>query len=144
MEADTVRTLEQRIDRLERELARSHARERRRRRGRLLALGALIFVPLTAWAVNLDVPYVFTNGTIADAEEVNANFAAVESAVDAVREFGGYYLTRDDASTIPNPVTTTTSCPGGFTSTPFRVLSDYGPNTSLVGAWLHVCLPSGS
>jgi hypothetical protein len=43
---------------------------------------AAVALPLALGAVTL--PHTFTNGTVADAGEVNANFAALESAVDAL------------------------------------------------------------
>ncbi len=46
-------------------------------------LGAVvILIPLAAYAGTIGMPYTFTNGTIADADEVNANFGAVETAVN--------------------------------------------------------------
>lgn len=84
MEAPDSPTLHERLAHLEAEVARSRAREQRVRRRRRLLLAALAFVPMAAYAVTLDVPYTFTNGTIADAEEVNANFAAVEGAVATI------------------------------------------------------------
>jgi hypothetical protein len=39
-------------------------------------------VLLAAWAGSLTPPHSFANGDIADADEVNANFGAVEAAVD--------------------------------------------------------------
>ena len=46
-----------------------------------LAGSALLVVPLAAMAA-LILPHTFTNGTVADADEVNQNFSAVESAVN--------------------------------------------------------------
>jgi len=54
------------------------------RLGRLGVLSVLVLgvgVAMTARAVTL--PFVFTNGTVADAEEVNDNFQALSDAVDA-------------------------------------------------------------
>ena len=42
----------------------------------------ILVVPLAAYASTLNVPYDFVNGTPANADEVNANFSAVESAVN--------------------------------------------------------------
>lgn len=50
-------------------------------RGRWLVV-ALVAIPAAAYAANLTVPYAFTNGTPADANEVNDNFLAVEVAVN--------------------------------------------------------------
>ena len=52
---------------------------RRNHRNTIVAL-LLIALPLSVGAVTL--PYTFTNGTVADASQVNANFAAVTSALD--------------------------------------------------------------
>jgi hypothetical protein len=42
----------------------------------------VLLVPLAAYASTLSVPHTFVNGTTADADEVNANFSAIESAVN--------------------------------------------------------------
>lgn len=55
----------------------------RSRRAYLVA-AVLLCLPATTIAVTL--PHSFTNGTIADADEVNANFAALEAAVDPLDE----------------------------------------------------------
>jgi hypothetical protein len=53
---------------------------RRNRTAAALLFGAVVaIVPLSAVALSL--PYTFTNGTIADATQVNANFEALRSAV---------------------------------------------------------------
>ena len=54
--------------------------ERRNRRSYLVA-ALLVAIPLSVGAVTL--PHVFVNGSIADANEVNANFAAITTALDA-------------------------------------------------------------
>lgn len=41
---------------------------------------ALVVVPLVAWAV--DLPHTFVNGQVADASQVNANFAVLEAALE--------------------------------------------------------------
>jgi hypothetical protein len=46
------------------------------------ALVALFGVPMALSASGLSVPHIFSNGTVADADEVNANFAAVKGSVD--------------------------------------------------------------
>lgn len=56
--------------------------ERSRARRRIALMAALILVPLAAWGSSVSVPYVFTNGTIADADEVNANLQALANAVN--------------------------------------------------------------
>jgi hypothetical protein len=43
---------------------------------------ALVAVPTMLFAGDLTLPNTFTNGTVADADAVNANFAAVETEVD--------------------------------------------------------------
>ena len=49
----------------------------------MLTLGAMVVVvPLAAYASSLTVTHTFVNGTIADADEVNANFSDVKTAVD--------------------------------------------------------------
>lgn len=78
--------LRTRLDSLERDrpVAARSATSGGRTRSRLrtvLGVAGLALVPLVAWAV--DVPYVFTNGSLADANQVNANFAALEAAVEA-------------------------------------------------------------
>ncbi len=52
---------------------------RRSRRNALLA-AALLAIPISVGAVTL--PHTFANGSIADANEVNANFDALTSALD--------------------------------------------------------------
>lgn len=49
---------------------------------RLLLTVFLIAFPLLAQASSVTTPYTFTNGTIASATEVNANFAAFEIGID--------------------------------------------------------------
>lgn len=58
-----------------------HWSVRRTGRGRALRLGVLglVALPLSA-AVAVTLPHTFTNGTVADATEVNANFATLETA----------------------------------------------------------------
>jgi hypothetical protein len=89
---DRSRELLERIARLEEKLERLEERRGRAALGRrleavnpwlLVALAcAALAIPLAVYASNLSVPYVFVNGTVADADQVNANFAAVEAAVD--------------------------------------------------------------
>ena len=69
-------------------------------RARIGLVVAVVAIPLAAYAATISVPYTFTNGTIADANEVNANFdtlvnesnsqdsrlAAVEATIALVRE----------------------------------------------------------
>jgi hypothetical protein len=43
---------------------------------------AIVVIPLAAYAGTIATPNTFTNGTVADAGEVNANFSAVETAVN--------------------------------------------------------------
>lgn len=52
----------------------------RRGRRNYLAAALVVALPLSVAAVTL--PYTFQNGTLADANEVNANFAALASASD--------------------------------------------------------------
>jgi hypothetical protein len=46
-------------------------------RTRRLLLAALVLVPAMAYAAVISVPHTFTNGTVADAVEINANFDAL-------------------------------------------------------------------
>lgn len=46
----------------------------------LAACAGLIAAPMVAWAVEL--PFTFVNGTLADASQVNANFGALEQALE--------------------------------------------------------------
>lgn len=46
------------------------------------ALGAAIATPITLLASSVTVTHSFANGTVADADEVNANFVDVKTAVD--------------------------------------------------------------
>ena len=41
-----------------------------------------VVIPLSAWAGSVALPNTFTNGTVADADEVNANFQALAVAVN--------------------------------------------------------------
>jgi hypothetical protein len=47
-----------------------------------LVAGAVIATPLVVVASSVTLPNLFTNGTTADATEVNANFNAVKAAID--------------------------------------------------------------
>lgn len=68
---------------LETEFARLRTEiERSRARRRIAFMATLVLVPLGAWGSSVSVPYVFTNGTIADADEVNANLQALANAVN--------------------------------------------------------------
>lgn len=51
-----------------------------RSRNWIAAFAGLLAAPMVAWAV--DVPFTFVNGTLADASQVNANFAALEQALN--------------------------------------------------------------
>lgn len=52
--------------------------------GRVVASLAVLLVlsPVAASAVT--IPFIFTNGTVADADQVNANFAALATAIDNI------------------------------------------------------------
>jgi hypothetical protein len=67
---------------------------------------ALVAVPIAVWAT-VTLPHTFSNGTVADADEVNANFAALVAAVEAnqarLDEIGQMFLT-------------TSACPAGHTA----------------------------
>ncbi len=49
---------------------------------RICLLLPLVLGPSAAFADTLAVPHTFTNGEVADANEVNANFDAVKTEVD--------------------------------------------------------------
>ena len=71
----------------------------------VLLLG-LVAVPIAVWAT-VTLPYSFSNGSVADADEVNANFSALAAAVEAnqarLDEIGQMFLT-------------TNACPAGYTA----------------------------
>ncbi|MEM1112373.1 MAG: hypothetical protein AAGI11_10740 [Pseudomonadota bacterium] len=63
---------------------------------RLLPLGALLLAPFfTVFAV--DLPNTFVDGTVADADEVNENFAALNSGLE------GYTISGSGTTSIPIP-----------------------------------------
>lgn len=81
----------------------------RRLRGRSLAAALLlgiVVVPVAAWAA-VTLPHSFTNGTAADADEVNANFAALVAAVEA---------NQARLDQIDQMFLTTNACPAGYTA----------------------------
>lgn len=49
---------------------------------RLMAVYLIIWIPSSVWAGQVDIPNQFQAGTAAVAADVNANFSAVETAVD--------------------------------------------------------------
>lgn len=54
-----------------------------RRMARMILAFVLVWlVALPAYAVDLTLPNTFTNGTVADADEVNANFTELETAIE--------------------------------------------------------------
>jgi LPXTG-motif cell wall-anchored protein len=81
---------------------------RRRRQAPLavLLLVGIAAIPIAAWAA-VTLPYSFTDGTTADADEVNANFAALVAAVEANQA-------RLDA--IDEMFLTTDACPLRYTA----------------------------
>ncbi len=70
------------IDSLRETVAMLARRERRRRWARAAAV-AVILIPATAYAAQIVIPNVFSNGTVADANEVNANFDALTTESNA-------------------------------------------------------------
>ena len=88
MEDRDLRDLHAHIERLEARLVAVEDRPAARLRGLLarlsssrrarLVLATSVFVAATAsYAATVSLPYSFTNGTIADADHVNANFGAL-------------------------------------------------------------------
>jgi hypothetical protein len=71
----------------------------------LVVAGLALFVPLAARAT---LPFSFTNGTIADATQVNANFAAVSPTTTLIKGPGGLAGT-SLAFNGPTVVVTTTN-----------------------------------
>ena len=63
--------------------ARSH------RLARVFPLFVVFLIPVVS-VVAFNVPHVFVNGTIADADQVNANFQAVESEISDLSDLGRY------------------------------------------------------
>jgi hypothetical protein len=47
-----------------------------------LSLAAVLVAPVALYAGTVTLPNTFSNGTVADADAVNANFAAVKAAID--------------------------------------------------------------
>lgn len=73
--------LERRVADLENRLASMRIAARQRRRWRAATVAMLIAIPISAYALTL--PNSFVNGTIADADEVNANFDAVAASINS-------------------------------------------------------------
>ncbi len=81
---------------------------------------------MAAYAGSLAIPNVFVKGTVADANEVNDNFDAVEievndndariSALEA-NSFSCTNATRSGSTSPGSPSFTVATCPGGFTMT---------------------------
>jgi hypothetical protein len=71
--------LEQRLSRVERELRLW------RRAAATLGLGTLVAAPVWVFADNVTLPHTFVNGQVADADEVNANFAALNGPANALQ-----------------------------------------------------------
>ena len=72
----------------------------------VLLLAGLVVVPIAAWAA-ITLPHSFSNGTVADADEVNANFAALAAAVEA---------NEARLAEIDQMFLTTNACPVGYTA----------------------------
>ena len=76
-----------------------------KRRGRgafgVIALGALVCVPLLALA-QVTLPHTFVNGTVADADEVNANFDALAAETRSTFVSGWVSVTGNDQVTVPH------------------------------------------
>ncbi len=72
-----TRELKARIDELEARLAGLEKSRVARLRGRLVLFAAIAVIPAAAYAAVISAPNTFTNGTAADANEVNTNFTAL-------------------------------------------------------------------
>jgi uncharacterized protein YjbI with pentapeptide repeats len=83
-----LRELQAEIERLKAELAELRSRPAARlrgllallpssRRSRLILAAAVLVVATASYAASVSMPYTFVNGTIADADQVNANFGAL-------------------------------------------------------------------
>lgn len=72
----------------------------------VLLLAGLVVVPIAAWAA-VTLPHSFSNGTVADADEVNANFAALAAAVEA---------NQARLAEIDQMFLTTNACPAGYSA----------------------------
>jgi hypothetical protein len=66
----------------------------------VVALLAIAIVPLSALAV----PHLFANGTVADADEVNANFAAIESTLPNLA-YSGEFIALNTNGTVSTVTT---------------------------------------
>ena len=78
---------------------------------KFIIISAIILIP-TSWAADLTIPNTFVSGTPAVAAEVNANFTAVKTTVDALS------TTVENLSFVPetNSVTTITIEDGAVTN----------------------------
>jgi hypothetical protein len=63
------------------------------------ALSVLVAVPTTLLAVTISLPNTFANGTVADADEVNANFVAITDALEDVDGYTGTLVLQSNAGT---------------------------------------------
>lgn len=82
---ERIAELEHKLDELSERrarLARARATWKAHPSLRIALAATVVLVPLAAYASTLSVPYAFVNGTTADANEVNANFSAIETAVN--------------------------------------------------------------
>lgn len=64
---------------------------------------AIAIVPLMALAGQVSLPNSFTNGTLADADEVNANFATLRDAFNQTAGRLGHTFTPPATGTLPVP-----------------------------------------
>lgn len=104
----------------------------RRLGGRFALLAALAIVPAAAYAAVISVPNTFSNGTVADANEVNANFdtLVIESNDQHTRLVAVEAQVAANASSIATN-TTVIATQGGSIAT---LQTDVGANTAGVAA----------
>lgn len=81
-----------------------------------LVIALTILWPMAAGASDYTIPNTFTNGTIADADDVNANFTAAKTAIDDNARDTHYYVVDDGALTqadLHAALTAACNQPGG-------------------------------
>ena len=117
------------------------------RRGRRWAARVLLLLPfLVPGAVNaLSLPFVFTNGTPADATEVNANFEALSEGVNALEGSGNLITTTFDMNSFVDITPVGTRVPvSSFTLPPGNHLVTATLDAVVDGSGLCELVRSGS